>query len=290
MKKTLLLGSLLLCSPAFTAQAADDNLMQDVFLLDPVTVTGQLEEEKLDRTTAIVVERNRSNNVADYLVRDPEISFKRKAAFGDSSDIISIRGMESKRIMLNLDGRNIGSTGMSGGNYIDFGTIPLDNIERIEVIKGGSSVEYGNSALGGVINARTRKPTETPYLSAYATMGGWNDVYDFHNVRGSYAQKFRALGVSLGLSHQHADPFCATTIIIPFTSIPKSTWICPGGAHLPSGTVTAKQNAALSAAIARTATPAATPTPTAPASAIPSTATTPWPTAKVLPVGRPRRP
>lgn len=107
MKKTLLLGSLLLCSPAFTAQAADDNLMQDVFLLDPVTVTGQLEEEKLDRTTAIVVERNRSNNVADYLVRDPEISFKRKAAFGDSSDIISIRGMESKRIMLNLDGRNI---------------------------------------------------------------------------------------------------------------------------------------------------------------------------------------
>lgn len=96
--------------------------MQDVFLLDPVTVTGQLEEEKLDRTTAIVVERNRSNNVADYLVRDPEISFKRKAAFGDSSDIISIRGMESKRIMLNLDGRNIGSTGMSGGNYIDFGT------------------------------------------------------------------------------------------------------------------------------------------------------------------------
>ena len=271
MKKTLLLGSLLLCSPAFTAQAADDNLMQDVFLLDPVTVTGQLEEEKLDRTTAIVVERNRSNNVADYLVRDPEISFKRKAAFGDSSDIISIRGMESKRIMLNLDGRNIGSTGMSGGNYIDFGTIPLDNIERIEVIKGGSSVEYGNSALGGVINARTRKPTETPYLSAYATMGGWNDVYDFHNVRGSYAQKFRALGVSLGL-------------------IPKSTWICPGGAHLPSGTVTAKQNAALSAAIARTATPAATPTPTAPASAIPSTATTPWPTAKVLPVGRPRRP
>ncbi|WP_288907541.1 TonB-dependent receptor [uncultured Desulfovibrio sp.] len=221
MKKTLLLGSLLLCSPAFTAQAADDNLMQDVFLLDPVTVTGQLEEEKLDRTTAIVVERNRSNNVADYLVRDPEISFKRKAAFGDSSDIISIRGMESKRIMLNLDGRNIGSTGMSGGNYIDFGTIPLDNIERIEVIKGGSSVEYGNSALGGVINARTRKPTETPYLSAYATMGGWNDVYDFHNVRGSYAQKFRALGVSLGLSHQHADPFLRNNYYNSFHFNPK---------------------------------------------------------------------
>ena len=101
--------------------AGSDNLMQDVFVLDPIEVTGRMQEDNLDRTTAIVVEKNRSNNVADYLVRDPEISFKRKAAMGDSSDIISIRGMESKRIMLNLDGRNISSTGMSGGNYIDFG-------------------------------------------------------------------------------------------------------------------------------------------------------------------------
>ena len=90
-----------------------------------------------------------ANNVADYLVRDPEISFKRKAAMGDSSDIISIRGMESKRIMLNLDGRNISSTGMSGGNYIDFGTIPLDNIEKIEVIKGGSSRRTRDNSSSG---------------------------------------------------------------------------------------------------------------------------------------------
>lgn len=192
---------------AVTTGFAADNLMRDEFVLDAIEVEGVATTEELDRSTAIIIEKNRSNNIADALVRDPEISFKRKASFGDSSDIISIRGMESKRIMLNLDDRNISSLGIAGGHYIDFGTIPLDNIERIEVIKGGSSVEYGNSALGGVINAYTKRPTEEPAISLYATSGGWDGVHDFHNLRASFSQKYQALGFSLGLSHQQAEPY-----------------------------------------------------------------------------------
>ena len=188
MKKTLCLSFLaFLLVPLPAGAASKDNLMQDVFVLDTITVTDEKKREELHGSSAVVVENNRSNTIADFLVRDPEVSFKRRAAFGDSNDIISIRGMDSKRIMLNLDGRNIGSTGSVGGSYMDFGTIPLDNIERIEILKGGSSVEYGNAALGGVINAFSRRPKEDPYLSFYATMGGWGDVYDFHNVRGTYS-------------------------------------------------------------------------------------------------------
>jgi iron complex outermembrane receptor protein len=153
------------------------------------------------------VEKGRSNNISDFLVRDTEITIDRRSNFGDSGDIISIRGMDTKRIQLNIDGRDISSTGVVGGNYLDFGTIPLDNIESIEIIKGGSSIEHGNSALGGVINARTRKPANEPHLSVYATMGGWRDFYDFHNVRGAYAQKLGPLGFSLGLSHQANDAY-----------------------------------------------------------------------------------
>lgn len=236
MKKIIILVCIVMVFlPRMALAANDGNLMQDVFVLDPITVTGKAEEEQLDRSTAIVTEKNRSNNVADFLVRDPEISFKRKAAFGDSSDIISIRGMESKRIQLNLDGRDISSTGISGGNYIDFGTIPLDNIERIEVIKGGSSVEYGNSALGGVINAHTRRPTEEPYFSVYGTMGGWKDANDFHNVRGSYAQKFNAIGVSMGMSHQHADPYLRNNDYNSFHFYPKFYIDLPWRAKLDVG-------------------------------------------------------
>lgn len=216
---------------------AQDNLMTDVFVLDTVVVTadGQDRTEGLDRSSAVVVERNRSNNIADFLVKDTEISINRKANFGDSSDIISIRGMDSKRIKLNMDGRDISSTGVVGGNFLDFGTIPLDNIERIEVIKGGSALEYGNTALGGVINAYSRKPTETPYLSLYGTLGGWSEPYDFHNIRGSYTQKFGPLGVSLGISHQKNDAFLWNNDFELFHLNPKVYLDTPWGGEFTFG-------------------------------------------------------
>ena len=201
-----LLATLLLFIPAI-GWAAETNLMQDVIYLDPFEVTDTAEEDNLNKSNLRVEEKSRSNNIADFLYNDTEISFKRKANMGDSGDVISIRGFESKRIMINLDGRSISSTGNVGGNYIDFGTIPLDNIDRIEVIKGGSSLEYGNNALGGVINAYTREPEEEPDLQLYATTGGWSHIHDFHNIRASYAQKFNRVGVSMGASHQMAEPY-----------------------------------------------------------------------------------
>lgn len=197
-------AALYLACPAM----ADESLMRTTIYLDEVSVTAEsAADSDLNVSEQKVAEKNRSGNIADFLVKDPEISFKRKTAFGDSGDIISIRGMESKRIMLNLDGRNISSTGNVGGNYIDFGTIPLDNIERIEVIKGGSSAEYGNNALGGVINAYTKRPSKEASASIYATMGGWDNANDYHNIRGSFAKSFGAFGVSLGMSHQEADAY-----------------------------------------------------------------------------------
>jgi len=203
------------------AIAAENSLMQDVIYLDPVVVTETAAEENLNQSSLRVEEKSRSNHIADYLSNDTDISYKRKSNFGDSGDVISIRGFESKRIMLNLDGRSVSSTGNVGGNYIDFNTIPLDNIVRIEVIKGGSSIEYGNNALGGVINAYTAEPTEEARLTLYGTSGGWSHMHDFHNLRGSYAQKFGGLGVSLGVSHQMAEAYLRNNDYESFHVAPK---------------------------------------------------------------------
>lgn len=194
----------LICS-AWPAWAAEESLMQDTIYLDTYTVTA--DEDSLNKSNLRVEEKSRSNNIADYLFNDTEISFKRKSNIGDSGDVISIRGFESKRIMLNLDGRSISSTGNVGGNYVDFSTIPLDNIERIEIVKGGSSIEYGNNALGGVVNAYTREPTEEPSMDFYATTGGWKGIHDFHNIRGSLAKKIGHFGLSVGGSHQQAEAY-----------------------------------------------------------------------------------
>lgn len=99
----------------------------------------------------------------------PEVDIKRTMAAGDTGDIISIRGLSRNRIMLNVNGRPLTASGIVGGYYIDWSGIPLDDIEKIEIIKGGSSALYGNNAIGGAVNIITRKPKNV--FSCYAESG-----------------------------------------------------------------------------------------------------------------------
>lgn len=174
-----------------------ETMMSDIIYLEEVNVSTQ-DERDLKSSEAKVVEKKRSNNIADFLSKDPEISLSRKSSVGDGTNTLM------KRIQVNIDDVNMNSTGNIGAGYIDFNMLPLDNIDRVEVIKGGSSVEYGN-VIGGVINAYSAKPTEKPRISLYGTTGGWDEVDDFYNVRGSYSQMFGNVGLSLSASKQRAD-------------------------------------------------------------------------------------
>ena len=60
---------------------------------------------------------------------------------------VSIRGSSAEQVLVLLDGVRL-NTG--GGGSVDFSTIPLDSIERIEVIRGGGTTLYGSDAIGGV--------------------------------------------------------------------------------------------------------------------------------------------
>jgi len=68
---------------------------------------------------------------------------------------IKIRGFESQKIVLLYDGIPIYEPFF---NSFDLKTIPTEEVEKIKVIKGASSVLYGPNALGGVINVITRRP------------------------------------------------------------------------------------------------------------------------------------
>ncbi|GAB1534851.1 TonB-dependent siderophore receptor FhuA [Geovibrio sp. ADMFC3] len=194
-----------ICLFLINTPAMSETMMQDTIYLEEVTVSGSVDED-LKSSEAKVVEKKRSNNIADFLAKDPEINLTRKSAVGDGANTLTIRGQGSERIQVNIDGVNMNSTGNIGAGYIDFNMLPLDNIDRIEVIKGGSSVEYGN-VIGGVINAYTAHPTSKPKANIYATMGGWDEADDFYNIRGSYSQMFGNFGVSLGMSRQEADEY-----------------------------------------------------------------------------------
>ncbi len=96
--------------------------------------------------------------------RQPGVDVQRVQEVGTAidDDSIKIRGMSSRRIKVLKDGRPLNAPGAAGGYFIDWTMIPLNNVDRIEVIKGVGDARYGN-ALGGVINLVTKRlPTDKP--------------------------------------------------------------------------------------------------------------------------------
>ncbi len=124
------------------------------------------------------------------------------------------RGAGSRVLML-LDGVPFiaGDTG-----ELVFESIPVGQIERIEVVKGASSALYGSSALGGVINIITKQIPETPetVVRTYAGLYNkpsygswvWSDKNRYYNGESiSHAYKSGDLGVALSFSRQFDDGY-----------------------------------------------------------------------------------
>ncbi len=69
---------------------------------------------------------------------------------------VNLRGLGSESTLILVDGKRIGHSGFLGG-VTDVSTIPLTQVERIDVLLDGASAIYGSDAVGGVINIITRK-------------------------------------------------------------------------------------------------------------------------------------
>ena len=65
--------------------------------------------------------------------------------------------MRNLPTLILLDGRRMASSALSGGQGVDLNLIPVNMIERIEVLEDGASALYGSDAIGGVINIITKK-------------------------------------------------------------------------------------------------------------------------------------
>ncbi|MBF0507326.1 MAG: TonB-dependent receptor [Deltaproteobacteria bacterium] len=176
--------------------------------LDEITV---VDSASSDPQAAVVeknvIEKGKNVTIPDVLKDEPDIVVSRRAGIGDNADILAIRGLSANRIMLNINGRPVNAAGVVGGYYIDWSTVPLDNIEKLEIIKGGSSAIYGNNALGGVVNVITKKPTEKMETSAFATYGGGTGIDGIQNYRLTNSYKIGPFGYSISGSFQKANPF-----------------------------------------------------------------------------------
>lgn len=92
---------------------------------------------------------------------------------GAESDVM-IRGMDSDKTLVMIDGMNVNNLSLG---YADLSTIPIDSVDRIEIVRGGSSALFGTSAFGGAINIITKTPVQEGHkLDLNASVGTFNEL------------------------------------------------------------------------------------------------------------------
>ena len=147
-----------LAGPALAQEKTEYNL-------DPVIVTAMREQSTDLKTPAYVnvydqekLKATGATNLLDALKYTEGITYDGYGAQGHLYSSMTakavIRGMDRGTVVL-VDGV---PTNLAG--YYALEHIPLSNIERVEIVKGASSVLYGTAAMGGVINIITKKKVE----------------------------------------------------------------------------------------------------------------------------------
>lgn len=139
---------------------------------DVVISAGRFEQKlsdvtvSLDLLKAADIERQAPTDLSATLNTMPgvDINDKQPSIRGGNGWMY---GVGSRSAVL-IDGMNALS---SGNGVINWNIIPMENIDQVEVMKGASSVLYGSSALNGVINIRTKRPSLTPSTTARAYVG-----------------------------------------------------------------------------------------------------------------------
>ena len=116
---------------------------------------------------------------------------------------IKIQGLDSKYIMFLVDGNKV--SGEFAGN-IDFSLFNMNNIERIEVIRGGLSTVYGSGAMGGVINIITQDNINSMWLS-------YNSFYDMPKIFTNALEigfKIKKFSYALNVNYNRTDGYDLT--------------------------------------------------------------------------------
>jgi outer membrane cobalamin receptor len=112
-----------------------------------------------------------ASNALNLLNFLPGVFVQRTGNFGRADVDIRGIGQRGQRINILVDGRPE-KMGLYG--CVVTHAFPLDNVERIEVVRGPSSVLYGSEAFGGVVNIITRNPEEGLETDLSASYGSFN--------------------------------------------------------------------------------------------------------------------
>ncbi|MGO2012041.1 MAG: TonB-dependent receptor domain-containing protein [Pseudoalteromonas sp.] len=179
--------------------------------IERITVSANKFEQSITDVLASVdviersdIEQTNVRDLPSLLATQVGFQINNNGGFGQNSGV-SLRGSGSRHTLILIDGVRVGSATLG---YKAISNIPLNSIERIEVIKGSRAAVYGSDALAGVINIITRQ-AENVILDA--TFG--SDAYQNYQVAASTQVDGFSAGVNAGF--EKTDGFDALQGVAP---------------------------------------------------------------------------
>lgn len=158
--------------------------------MDEVVVTATKTEEKIkDVPNAVVVKEafditeSPSKSVGESLANEPGIDWRSRGDYGGAAEEIHIRGMGGDATQVFYNGVNINSPSLGAA---DVGSLPLNSIEKVEVVKGAGSLLYGTGAMAGTVNILTKSPQRDKLDLKLETGFGSEGTYELSAEQGMY--------------------------------------------------------------------------------------------------------
>jgi outer membrane receptor for ferrienterochelin and colicins len=167
MKSAKLLMICVLVLSGFQAVGAEEEIEEprsekeekeeEVWVLDEVAVTGLRIQRRLKDSPVIteVIDREEIQQTGATDLSDALEAYGLMFTENAMGDYISLRGMGGGRVLFLINGRRVPGR---VAQRIQGATLPIGDVERIEIVRGAQSALYGSDGIGGVINVITVKP------------------------------------------------------------------------------------------------------------------------------------
>jgi iron complex outermembrane receptor protein len=178
-------------------------------ILEKVVVTATRDVQEVRKIPANVtvitreeIERSNAKTTVDVLRDEVGVVVRDLLGTGKAAQV-DIRGFGETgplNTLVLVDGRRVNEIDLSG---VDWTQIPIDQVERIEILRGSGSVLYGDNAVGGVINIITKKP-DKPFSAKGEVIRG---SYLYHKESGSVSGKWGPFSAMLNAGYSSTEGY-----------------------------------------------------------------------------------
>ncbi|CAH0524356.1 TonB-dependent receptor domain-containing protein [Vibrio hippocampi] len=198
---TAVAGSLLSYTPFFTAQANDALAPSEVMVITANKTPQQIEQvlAPVEVISRDEIDAIQAKSLSEVLRRLPGVQVSNLGGYGQTTELY-VRGRSTKNTLVLINGVRIGSATTGAANL---SAIPLDGVERIEMIRGTRAAVYGSDAVSGVVNIITTNPN----AALNRVKAGYGSFNSYNASASLYFGDEKQGWLNVTATHQESDGY-----------------------------------------------------------------------------------